>query len=180
MKSLRIVIALLIVLVAGGAAIVLSGAIDVAATTPEPGFVKAILEQARERSVERRAKLVKVPELGSPEQVAKGLEEYVEMCAACHGGPGREHSEIAQGLNPPPPQFSRSLHDEPQEVFWIVKNGIKMTGMPAFGPTHDEETIWAIVAFLKKIDELTPEQKQALARGGEEEEEHHDHEGEHP
>lgn len=172
MKSLRIVLALLIVLVGGAAIVIFSGAIDVAATTPDPGFVKAILNQAREHSIERRSKLIPVPSLDSAAQVAKGLEEYQEMCAVCHGGPGREHSAIAQGLNPAPPQFSRSLRDDPAETFWIVKNGIKMTGMPGFGPTHDDETIWAMVAFLRKIDELTPEQKAALAKGGEEEEEH--------
>jgi mono/diheme cytochrome c family protein len=163
----------LILVLGGAAAVIFTGAVDVAATTPDPDWLEALFVKARERAVERRAKLIAVPAgLGSPEQVAKGLEEYREMCAVCHGGPGREISELAQGLNPAPPQFSRSFHDDPASTFWIVKNGIKMTGMPAFGPTHDEETIWSIVAFLQKIDDLTPEQKQALARGGEAEEHH--------
>lgn len=155
----------LILLLAGSAvAVVLSGVVNVAATADDPEIVEAALRLARERSIERRSKLVAVPELGAPAQVAKGLAVYGRSCAVCHGGPGRMASEIAQGLNPPPPQFSRSLLDDPAETFWVIENGIKMTGMPAFGPTHDREALWAVVAFLRKIDELSPEQKGELAR----------------
>jgi mono/diheme cytochrome c family protein len=160
-------LALLLLLVGGAVAVVLSGVVNVAATAEDPELVESALHLARERSIERRAKLVQVPPLGDPAQVAKGLDVYRRSCAVCHGGPGRMATEIAQGLNPPPPQFSRSFLDDPAETFWVVENGIKMTGMPAFGPTHDRETLWAVVAFLRKIDELTPAQKAELARGGE-------------
>jgi mono/diheme cytochrome c family protein len=175
LKNLRILLALGLLLVGGGIAVVLSGVVNVAATVQDPELVKAVLTQARERSIERRAKLIQAPKLGAPAQVALGLAEYREMCAACHGGPGREPSAIAQGLNPPPPQFSRSLLDDPAETFWVIQNGIKMTGMPAFGPTHDPETLWSIVAFLRTIDELTPEQKAQLARGAADEHEEGEH-----
>jgi mono/diheme cytochrome c family protein len=176
-KILSKLLAVLVVLAVAGVAVVYSGIIDVAATNPEPALVKALLEQTREHSIERRAKLIQPPPLGDPAQVSAGMEEYQEMCSVCHGGPGVEVSHIAHGLNPPPPQFTRSMHDEPSEIFWIVKNGIKMTGMPAFGPTHDDPTLWSIVAFLKNIDKLTPEQKAALSKGaGEEHEEHEEHE----
>jgi mono/diheme cytochrome c family protein len=80
------------------------------------------------------------------------------MCATCHGAPGKEPEELARGLNPPAPDLAHSTVDlSPSEMFLIVKNGIKMTGMPAWGPTHSDSTIWAMVAFLQRLQTLTPE-----------------------
>ena len=74
------------------------------------------------------------------------------MCEECHGAPGVERSEMGKGLYPRGPKLLwAAKEDSPSELFWITKNGIKMTGMPAFGPTHSDEEIWAIVAFVKKL-----------------------------
>ena len=87
------------------------------------------------------------------------------MCATCHGAPGVKISEIGQGLNPYPPELVReSAEEEPAELFWIVKHGIKMTGMPAFGATHSDEEIWDIVAFMKRMSKLSPQEYQALVQ----------------
>jgi hypothetical protein len=66
------------------------------------------------------------------------------------------------------------------ELFWIVKHGVKMTGMPAFGPTHSDERLWTVVAFLKQLPQISPEKytemKQASAKHHEGHDEHtHDH-----
>jgi len=70
-----------------------------------------------------------------------------------------EKSEVGLGLNPPAPDLAESAADlSPGEIFWILKNGIKMTGMPAFGPTHDDAKLWDITAFVGRLADMTPEQ----------------------
>jgi mono/diheme cytochrome c family protein len=80
------------------------------------------------------------------------------MCVTCHGAPGRKPDELAQGLNPSPPNLAFSTRDmEPSEMYLVVKDGITMTGMPGFGSTHSDSEIWAIVAFLKHLQTMPPE-----------------------
>src|SRR4029077_16739407 len=97
-------------------------------------------------------------------RVRRGLVHYHETCVVCHGAPGVAVSEIAEGMNPEPPELAGEGSGRPGEDFWIVKNGIKMTGMPSFGVTHDDEKIWDLVAFLQQLPKMSPEQYQAMAR----------------
>jgi mono/diheme cytochrome c family protein len=87
-----------------------------------------------------------------------GFAHYNEMCVVCHGAPGIEPSEMTKGLYPIPPTFYKSEDlPDPDEAFWIIKYGIKFTSMPAFAPTHDDNAIWAITAFLlKKMNSMSP------------------------
>jgi mono/diheme cytochrome c family protein len=88
------------------------------------------------------------------------------MCEHCHAGPGVERAAWAAGMRPRPPHLTEKAAGwSPQEVFWIVKHGVRMTGMPAFGPSHDERTLWAIAAFVKELPAMTPERYAEL--GGE-------------
>jgi len=85
------------------------------------------------------------------------------MCAGCHGAPGQDPEAMGQGLNPPPPDLAESaLEWSPAELFWVTKNGIKMTGMPAWGATHDDDAIWPVVAFLTKLPDLDAAQYKDL------------------
>ncbi|HYX26825.1 MAG TPA: cytochrome c [Thermoanaerobaculia bacterium] len=184
MKTVRNVVATLVVLILAGIAFMYSGLYDVAASTPDNGLLKNLLETTRDRSVEHRAEALKPPSLDDPRMIQTGLVHYHEMCATCHGAPGVKISEIGQGLNPFPPELAaRRRSGDPRESFWIVKNGLKMTGMPAFGVTHSDEEIWAIVAFLRRMPKLRPEEYQAMVKQaglGEPGEEHAEHEhGEH-
>jgi mono/diheme cytochrome c family protein len=81
------------------------------------------------------------------------------MCVGCHGAPGKDPSEIGNGLRPRPPDLAKAaLQLDKGELFWIVKNGIKMAGMPAFGATHRDRTIWNIVGFVQEqLPNLTAE-----------------------
>jgi hypothetical protein len=101
----------------------------------------------------------------------------------CHGAPGIPATEIAKGLNPPPPSLGSEESDTPDgELFWVTKHGIRLTSMPAFGPTHTDEEIWKIVAFVRHLPDLTPEERNSLREASEGEEHHHEdhrHEG-HP
>jgi mono/diheme cytochrome c family protein len=168
--------ALLLILVLG-AAFVATGSFDVAATRPPGAIEKRVAGFALDHSVRKRAPDRKNPVAASPETLARGLGEYREMCVTCHGGPGVDASEIGQGLNPPAPDLTLAKVQARTdgELFWIVSNGIRMTGMPAFGPTHKEETLWKIVAFLRHLPELSKDEEKQLAAGSEEE---HGHGGE--
>jgi mono/diheme cytochrome c family protein len=93
-----------------------------------------------------------------------GAAEYDDMCSGCHLAPGQEKTEISKGLYPSPPELSRGNDLNPAEQFWVLKHGIKMTGMPAWGSTHEDNLLWDIVAFIQKLPALSPEQYQALVK----------------
>jgi mono/diheme cytochrome c family protein len=74
------------------------------------------------------------------------------MCVGCHGAPGVDPAELRDGLNPEPPLLAEHAGHLPlNEVFWVIKHGVRMTGMPAWGVTHSDDGIWAIAAFVEKL-----------------------------
>jgi mono/diheme cytochrome c family protein len=159
MKTIRTLVLLIVLIAAGGLAFIYSGLYDVAADTEHTSAVRWVLHETQSRSIHRRAEEVRPPAwMANPDPgvLRRGLIHYEEMCATCHGAPGIAISEIGQGLNPAPPELGRHA-DEPGESFWIIKHGIKMTGMPAFGVTHSDEEIWAITAFLQAMPKMTKE-----------------------
>ncbi len=155
------VIALLII---GGLIYMYSGLFDISARVPHDTITLWAMNTVRNNSIKHNAdNNIKTPDLNDSDLVKMGFVHYREMCVGCHGGPGIERSEIGQGLYPKAPALAKVANDwTPQQLFWITKNGLKMTGMPAFGPTHSDEMIWAIVAFTKKLPTLTKEQYQTL------------------
>lgn len=148
-----------------GLLFIYSGAFNVAADDPHSALVHWIAETARTRSIEVRASdIAAPPDLMSPVRIAAGGSEYAEMCSQCHLAPGMERTEISQGLYPPAPELARGISLTPAEIFWVLKHGIKLTGMPAWGPTHDDALLWNIVAFVRKLPSLRPEQYAALVK----------------
>jgi mono/diheme cytochrome c family protein len=119
-----------------------------------------------EHSVRLRAGGIKVPEnLNSQNNLDIGFEHYDAMCVMCHGGPGVPRDDIGQGIVPLPPLLTESADDwTAGQVYWIVRHGIKMAGMPAFGPTHSDEKLWAMTAFVKQLPSITAEQYQQLKK----------------
>jgi mono/diheme cytochrome c family protein len=120
------------------------------------------LETLRTRSVARSAAAVEVPPLDDAALLLSGGPDYADMCAGCHLQPGVKESDMSMGLYPQPPNLAEAAHSSPAEMFWVIKHGIKMTAMPAWGPGHDDQRIWAMVAFLQRLPELTPAQYQIL------------------
>lgn len=184
MKVIITVVATIVVLIVLGLVFVFSGVSNVSAENQESGLVKWILSAASDNSIERHARGIEVPALGDSTQVAMGFEHYQEMCVTCHGAPGEDRSEIGKGLNPHAPNLSRSISDmSDAELYWILKNGIKMTGMPSFGKTHSEEQLWAMVSFVKKLPGMSEEQYQAYESANPEDEgmemEEHERDEEH-
>ena len=172
LKTVLVVLVVEIVLAFGIAFVVVdSGAYDVAATKSHHALTKKFLSSMMDNSVRHHASGMELSSTYNAPDLGEGFEHYNEMCVTCHGAPGIEKSESGQGLNPPAPNLSKSVTDmSPQEVFWILKNGIKMTGMPAFGPTHDDEKLWDITAFVKRLPNMTADQYKQMQTQEEESE----------
>ncbi|RDS86251.1 cytochrome c [Dyella psychrodurans] len=134
-----------------------SGFYNIGADVPHSPFTYRFLTMVREHSVQRHAKSIGVPNLQDPSLILKGAGQYAAMCTGCHLAPGMHDSEIRAGLYPQPPDLSQTRVD-PREAFWTIKHGIKMSAMPAWGATHDDMTIWSMVAFLQKLPSMTPAQ----------------------
>jgi mono/diheme cytochrome c family protein len=141
------------------------GLYNVAADVPHTQPVFWLMTTVRERSIDVRAANVVVPsDLADPKRLALGAGQYAEMCSTCHLAPGMKRTEISRGLYPRAPELRRGSSLTPGEEFWVVKHGLKMSGMPAWGVTHNDELLWDVVAFLRKLPELTPDQYQALVK----------------
>lgn len=154
------------VLVTCGAAslFVYGGAYDIAADMPHSQPVYWLLQKVRQYSIAAQAHDVVPNDLEDGKRIASGAGQYAEMCSSCHLAPGMKRTEISRGLYPRAPELRRGSGLTPAEQFWVVKHGIKMTGMPAWGVTHDDELLWDVVAFLRKLPGLTAEQYQALVK----------------
>src|SRR5262245_18632607 len=153
MKSIRILVMLIVLLAAAAALFVYSGLFDIAASQEEPAWRAHFFELVKDRAIDHRVAAAKVtpPPLTDPQLLRPGLVHFNEMCVVCHGAPGVPRSEIGMGLNPDPPDLKKEgAEQSPERLFWVLKNGIKMTGMPAFGLTHNDAEIWAMVAFVKQ------------------------------
>ena len=132
-----------------------SGIYDVSASRPHTALVKWVMSTTMRASVERRAKVIEAPDLKKEELVLAGVKDFEAMCVACHGAPDKRPDAMGQGLNPPAPDLKKSAqHLSAAELFWVVKNGIKMTGMPAWGATHEDAALWPVVALLTKLPKL--------------------------
>lgn len=177
MKTIKILLSLLVLAVLGVAAFVWSGVYPMGADVPHSPLVFNLMETMRQRSIALRAKDIQVPPLDGPKMIADGAEHYSAMCTGCHLAPGVTDSEIRPGLYPQPPDLTQPLQSSPAEKFWAIKHGIKMSAMPAWGTTHDDQAIWGMVAFLEKLPGMTLEQYKALTGGGEASGEHHHHHG---
>lgn len=166
-----------------GALVVYSGVYDVSARSGHSGVVSSVLDTMMVRSVRAHARDIVRPEgmgVETPDALAKGAAHYDAMCRICHGAPGKESAPWE--LYPPAPDLVAALEEErwaDREIFWIVKNGIKDTAMPAFGGSHDDEDLWTLTTLVRRLPSIAPEEYEALTwRGranGEEDGRAHDH-----
>ena len=167
MKVVKIVVSLVAVAAIAATGFAYSGLYDVSASSPHSGLVDWFLSTTSRASVNRHAEGVQVPDLDDATALA-GVSDFDAMCTGCHGAPGQEPEAIGQGLNPLAPDLAEAATElTPAELFWVTKHGIKMTGMPAWGATHDDDALWPVVAFMTTLPELDAEGYQAmLARAG--------------
>ncbi len=179
MKSLFLLIAVVLVAIA---AVIWSGVYNVSALVPHWDATRLIIGFTRDRSVEVHSSDVKVPSLNDPKLAAKGISEYQETCRICHGAPGVPAVVIAQGLYPAPADLlSGETQKEWQDkqLFWIIENGYKMTGMPAFGNIFKRDELIEIAAFVKHMPTMTPQEYRAAAGISGESSHGHDNSSEH-
>lgn len=160
-----------------------SGAYNMAATEKHWGITEKIIEWVRESSIEARARNLEVPPLDNAELLLLGAEHYNAMCITCHLAPGLKPTELSIGLYPQAPVFHQreSVNDPVKQLdrirayFWVIKNGLKMTAMPAWGLSHDDDSIWAMAAFVVKISHMTPEQYEHLISSAKDHSHDHGH-----
>ena len=165
MKTVKIILAMLLFIVLGIGLFVWSGIYNPGADSPHWKITYSLMQTTRERSVEQRAAAITLPaNLNDPQLILKGAGQYAAMCTSCHLAPGMKDSELRPGLYPQPPNLSEVSVD-PREAFWVIKHGMKMSAMPAWGASHDDATIWSMVAFLQKLPSMTPAQyKEIVAK----------------
>ncbi len=128
-----------------------------------------LIEFVRERSIEVRAETIQVPDLSSAEMISNGAKNFDAMCSQCHLAPAMEPTELHLGLYPQPPVFYKEKHNDhgSENTFWVIKNGLKMTGMPAWGDFHTDGQIWEMVAFINNFSGMSEtEYKNLVGEGG--------------
>lgn len=136
-----------------------SGSYNVATTEEHASFTRSVFDTTFRRSLESRAAAETVPSQISDAMLATGAGEHREYCRPCHAEPRVERTLWSSGMRPRPPHLREAAaHCETAEIFWPVKHRAKMSGMPAFGPGDDDETLWGIAAFVKQLPATTPEQ----------------------
>jgi mono/diheme cytochrome c family protein len=166
-RTLALALLVLAALGAAGAALfVHSGFYDISAVEQHTRPVFALMDYAMRRSVKARIAELQVPELQDPQRIRRGAVQYRGHCIQCHGAPGVAPDAVAFGLTPAPANLvgtARTWSDA--EMFWVVKNGIKMTGMPAWSYRLRDEEIWDVVAFVRASVGMSPQQYAALAAG---------------
>ncbi len=168
MKSIRMFVIAVILGVIVVVGFAYSGLYDVGATSPHGELANWVLSTTMHASVDRRAKDIDVPNLDNEALQLAGINDFDAMCAPCHGAPGRDPEAMGQGLNPPAPDLKESAaHSTAAELFWVTKHGIKMTGMPAWGASHDDEALWPVVAFMTVLPTLSADAYQSMLASAE-------------
>lgn len=180
------ILSLLLISLISAVIIISSGVYNIAATEKHWPVTEKLIEWVRISSVNAHAKNMEVPPLDSIDMITTGATHYDAMCTGCHLAPGMKSTELSIGLYPQAPVFyqreaiidqAKAL-EQTKAYFWIIKNGIKMTAMPAWGLSHDDASIWAMVAFILKMSGMSQEQYRELTHSTQDlvkDHEHRDH-----
>jgi mono/diheme cytochrome c family protein len=140
-----------------GAAVLYSGLYDTSATDQHLAPTYWLLDTGLRESVERRAKSIDVPPLDDEKMAARGLAHFRRHCVQCHGAPGVAPEPFALGMTPVPANLAHTAREwPPAQLFWVLKHGIKMAGMPAFEFRLPDDELWSIIAFLVELPRLSP------------------------
>lgn len=180
MKSLGVVLITICALAVAAIAFAVSGIYNVSARVPHLAPTAMLLETVRDRSIARHSGKLVLPSQDDSALAMAGAVHFDATCRKCHGAPGIPREEFAQGLYPKPPSLTESAKElRRKEIFWVIDNGLKMTGMPAFGGNHKSEEIIGMTAFIKMLPDFDEQRypqfvKQAKAQGGGEDHHHGD------
>ena len=159
-------VVLLLIMGTGGLLVAVSGIVPIKASSGHFAITHWFLNFAKERSVATHSSAITPPPLDDPALVLRGAGHYEIGCRLCHGSPDLHHPPIPHRMLPPPPYLPETVHKwKPQELFYMVKHGIKMTGMPAWPTADRDDEIWAMVAFLRVFPELDAKRYRELVHG---------------
>lgn len=156
------ILVLVFVVLGAAAGFVWSGLYNVGADDQHTAPVYAALATLRERSIHAHARNLVAPDLSDPALVEQGAGNYEAMCSNCHLAPGMAPTELSRGLNPAPPAFAEGRLDTPAHHFWVIKHGIKASGMAAWGRSMDDRAIWGLVALVQRLPELDAAEYRSL------------------
>ncbi|HEY0886698.1 MAG TPA: c-type cytochrome [Ramlibacter sp.] len=157
LRTLAIAASLLLVLGGAGAGLVVwLGLYDISASDQHTAPVYRVLDYAMRRSVMARTRDSRVPDLADAQRVSRGAAHYREHCVQCHGGPGAAPDALAMGMTPAPASLVGTARAwKPAEMFWVVKHGVKMSGMPSWQYRMTDEEIWDTIAFVAAMPRMT-------------------------
>lgn len=149
-----------------GLGFVYSGVYDVSALHQHSRPVHWALDKSMRQAVRLRARDIVPPALDDPAVAARGHALYRESCLKCHGAPGVAPEPFARGLMPQPNNLVQTAVEwTPAELYWVTRNGLKMTAMPGWEFRYPDADLWAIVAFLRQLPRLSAAGYAALERG---------------
>ena len=160
MKVLAAIGFLAIIAGLAAAGFFLGGYYSVAAIEPDNSAVTWALTSVRTASIEKHAPSSPAVNIEDAAIIQAGARAFAARgCATCHGAPGAEWAKFAEGLRPDAADLAEvSKSRSAGQIFWVVKNGINMTGMPSFARISvGDDEIWRIAAFVKKFATVTPE-----------------------
>ena len=163
-KPILGVIVVLLLGALGAALFVASGFYNIGADDHHTKATLTLITQLRDRSIQARLGSIQPQLAATPAMIQSGAGHYTALCVGCHLAPGVTKSDLRSGLYPHPPNLAQEDIQESRRTFWIIKHGIKMSAMPAWGKTLDDAAIWDVVAFVRKMPGMTPEDYQGLAR----------------
>lgn len=160
MKALLFLLVLAALVAVG---FVYSGVYPIGADQPHWAVTERAVEVLRDRSIEQSAAGITVPQLDDPARIRRGAMHYAQMCSSCHLTPGMRDTELRKGLYPQPPDLARHGVHDPAQAFWVIKHGVKMSAMPAWGRSHDDAAMWDMVAFLRELPKLDEKSFEEMA-----------------
>ena len=158
------VAATLAVLAAGAGLFLVSGIYDIGADDHHTALVMAMITELRDRSIAVRVEELPLPPAGDAAHLAAGAKSYAAHCAGCHLAPGVNRSALSRGLYPHPPNLAQGAPSEARRAFWIVKHGIKMSAMPAWGKTLDDAEIADLVECVRALPAMSEEDYERMTR----------------
>ncbi len=149
---------------AGALAFIYSGIYPIAASQPHARLTRWLLTTTMVRSVKRYAADVRAPRLDDAGLVRRGFVLYRQECELCHGGPGVAAQQAGRGINPDPPRLDKAGATwSDGELYWIIANGMKMSGMPSMKAGNTPRDLWALVAFVRRMSWLSPQDYTRMA-----------------
>lgn len=162
MRAVLGILLLVVVALVALAAWLYSGAYDISARGQATPMLDRVAELAKRQSVRAHAQHLDAPPLADPILVEDGARHYRDACVQCHGAPGDVAQPFARFMRPAPPDLAKDTGWTPAQLFWITQNGLKMTGMPAYGDLLVDGEIWALVAFLDQLPKMDAARYQSL------------------